>query len=567
MSRLGWTVAVAIAFAVVYVCSLTFVYVEGDDAASVAYHLEGRNREFQPPYQAYQFGADLILRPLPEREDILRVTAITISSVAAVCMMILMLALAFDWIEKPPGGWRWWTALLVLVSAPEFFYLGLVYHPTIIGMCFVLAAHLLLRKTLRENGGLSVSGSRGWFMVALSAVLMGFGVACRWHLVAYGLLIITDLIIGLKIRSADNGHRIGKRLVFGILWGIFAFLVWGFLLIASGYGIQQISRAATTQIREVAVGSLNSWIRIAASFQTLFTPAFVFAAVWGWTVLPRQRRWFATLSFFGILLFVYVLQWRVPKRMIVFVPPILMCVVAGFYDLLKGERSVQKRRLALAIAVLLALLPWLIGVQVRHGDTAWGPDFDVQDYDRPVSNGTDFALAFGAGAPYPSSEGPRPLFGHAFVLLGGEWREFIRSGNEEYKDALRTAIHNQMAFLVLQGSTAKVVVDLASMGLRTRDPKWTGKSPTLTEARRFTSQDGWKLLLLHLRPPLSDFVQDEKVIRDIAAVAGSQHVVVVGYPSSLRIIYKATPCAMTKLGPISAIVDLAELMKSASTRP
>ena len=74
----------------------------------------------------------------------------------------------------------------MLLAAPELFYLGLVYTPSVIAICFVLAAHVLLRHLIRAGGLRILDRSSSRVRIALSLVLFGIGASVHWDIVAYG---------------------------------------------------------------------------------------------------------------------------------------------------------------------------------------------------------------------------------------------------------------------------------------------------------------------------------------------------------------------------------------------
>jgi hypothetical protein len=559
MNRLSWVLVVILAFGTVYAASLTFVYVEGDDASSIAYHALGRDRVLQPPYSAYQGGTDLILRLLPAREPILRVAAMTISSLAAICVSLLMLALAFDWMKGAADTHKGLAALVVLLACPELFYLGLVYTPTMIAMSFMLAAHLLLRSTVREWERPETIRHGNWLKMTISAVLVGFGGACRWNVLLYGAVIFADLIITSGLGQPNDKHAVWNRLRFGMLWGVLAVLVWGVVIAAGGYGFGAISKTTNTVVQ--IAGVERHYISIIGAGQALFTPAFLVLGLWGWFGLPRQLKWLAALSFLAIIGVVFRLGWTDPKQFLMFVPPLMLCLISGFYDILRGDRPVRLKRALQAGVVLLVLLPWVFGLRATYGNTAWGPGFELRPYDRTSGSGTGFAVTIGAGAALPTAEGLRPLSGHAAVLFGGGWRRFVLRLEEERQQAIQTAVEGRMPFLVVQGDTGFAVAELAGMGFQTRDAK-AGAGDDLGRVRHFSNDNGRHVILWQLRLARPELFQDMTKLREVIAVGGAERVVVQGYPSGLRELYEAAPEAMQELGPTSAIVNLRQLIES-----
>ena len=184
----------------------------GDDAYSIAYHLLRRDAAIQPPYSPYNGMLDVVLSFLPRSEAVLRISAITISSVGASFFAVLTMAIVFSFVPVKSVPRRALLALGSLLAIPELFYLGLVYQPPIIAMCFVMASHLVLRCASKP------SLSR----VLLSILLFAFGVASRWDVVAYGAVIACDLLI--DPRRKKSLVRPINRFVLCIGWGISALI-------------------------------------------------------------------------------------------------------------------------------------------------------------------------------------------------------------------------------------------------------------------------------------------------------------------------------------------------------
>ena len=219
-----WFWVVIACFALVYVVSLSFAYVEGDDASSIAYHLYGRNSSIQPPYSPYHSMMDTVLGLLPVNEPLLRTVAVGLTSLAAIGIVLFMLAIAFDWLKTLPLASRWLIGLVVLLASPEFFYLGLAYLPGVIAMAFVLAAHLILRWGGIADEPPSLSANRGRIIILFSAVVFGIGAACRWDITVYGAVIAADLVFGFGDRRQPLVTLIRRRWLVCMVWGVLALL-------------------------------------------------------------------------------------------------------------------------------------------------------------------------------------------------------------------------------------------------------------------------------------------------------------------------------------------------------
>jgi len=531
--------AIAALFGLVYACSLTFVYIEGDDATSIAYHALGRLRPVQPPYSAYQSMMDAVLALLPAREPVLRTAAMSMTALAAPVLVFLIVVLAYDWLgDRIRLSWPL-AALLVPLAAPELIYLGLVYTPAMVSLAAAVGAHLLARAACRQANGWAIARSpRFW----ISAALFGAGVACRWDVLAYGAIVAADLWIGPGI-----GGRRRERFTAAFAWGLAAFGAWLAAVWANGFSPDLVWKIVRT------AGPVETYPGLAvaaATIQTLATPAFVLLAGAGFILLARQRNPLCWLVLVGFALTARYIPFGVPKWFLIATPALAACVLAGFSAAWEYRGSAA-RPLRFAIAACLAA-PWLMGAQMLFGDSAYGPGFQVRPFDRPVHRGGFFRPVLGAGALVPTSEGARPLGGHAWVLLGG-WRRIAREQADDLARAASQAASTGLPILQDYGQ-GLVVAELAARGYTTRDP-WK------QEARTFVSANGRpiRVLRLHDRDDLFSPAGQAR----IEEMAGNR-VVAFAYTSTLRRLYRAAPLSLRKLGATAAVLDLGILRETAA---
>jgi hypothetical protein len=314
----SWQILVIAMFVIVYWRSLSFVYVEGDDAASIAYHVLGRERNIQPPYSPYQGMMDLALRLLPANEQVLRVTSILVTSVAAVVMTGLISYLVFDWISAPVRD-RWIISLFLLLGSPELFFLGLYYSPSVIAMCFVLLAHVLARKLFRQDAVGNKAPSQQLCLWTVSVVAFSLGAACRWDIIIYGAVIVADLALIDHRLAKSNRAPNAKQLILAVTWGAGALLLSLVAIWASGYGFEEMARAVRGSANYVsdpgALSTSGSWFPIltfrAALLVSLVTPLFGLLTIVGFTELVRQRDPLVVVVLVGIL---GVLPWVLRLR-------------------------------------------------------------------------------------------------------------------------------------------------------------------------------------------------------------------------------------------------------------
>jgi hypothetical protein len=524
-------------FALVYARSLTFVYIEGDDAMSVAYHAMGRVRALQPAYSPYQSMMDMILRLLPTDEPLLRVFAIALTSIGAPLLVVLMAKLAIelagDTIELSWSA----TSLLIPLIAPEFLYLGLVYTPALLAMSAAVGAHLLVRRA-------GINQPRFW----ISLALFGVGTACRWDMVAYGAVVAADLAFGPGLPQPRR-----ERIRTALVWGACAVASWFLCLLSSGYGLHILMRTLLT------AGPMESFAGlrvVAATVQTLATPAFVLFTAVGLLFVLRRRKRIVLLMLVGIVVVVPYLEFGVPKWVMVAIPGLMVCTLVGFSLL-------WRRNLAMRAALVACIAaPWFFGAHATFGDSAYGPGFEVRPFDRAPNRRSSIRPIAGAGALIPTSEGPRPLGGHAWVLLGGGWRKNAIEASEERSRAIREALARKLPLLADLGQ-GYTVATLAGMRFTTGDSWRRIIGPSFVEERRFQSPDGSaRLNVLRLRDRESLYVADG--IARLQELTGSREIVIYGYTSTLRRCYLLAPDSLEPLGVTTAVVDLEKLRRGAA---
>jgi hypothetical protein len=552
-----WFWVVIGCFALVYLFSLSFAYVEGDDASSIAYHLYGRNSAIQPPYSPYHSMMDTILGLLPINETLLRTVAVGLTSLAAIAIVLFMLAIGFDWLKTLPLAPRWLIALVLLLASPEFFYLGLAYLPGVIAMALVLAAHLILRWGGTADEPPTLTTNRGRIIILLSALVFGIGAACRWDITVYGAVIAADLVFGYGDRCEQLVSMIRRRWLVCVIWGVLALLCFFLVLFVSGY--DPTTLVAQLQKYQNYLGERSSRItETIGSLQPLVTPAFGIFALVGLLTLLRRRD--PLLIVFAVGLIV-ILPWAsrgVPKFILPGIPGLVACAVLGFSVLWTHFKPERWQTIVRVLIFIVLLGPWLLGIQVEFDDSAFGPGFETRAYDRPESNGTKISLALlGPGTLFPTSEGPRALFGHAAVLLGGGWRRAIDERWQEIEIVTDYAIQNDMP-LISTGNMSNFVVSLWQRGYATSDPRDPGgESEEASNAlilRTFTNEagqtldtykreiTGTQIELLDVLPPDID------------------QIVLHGYPRTLRKLYLDAPATLLeKLGSVSALLDLEAL--------
>jgi len=528
---------ITLSFAFVYGRSLAFVYVEGDDATLVAHHAMGRIPDLQPVYSPYESMFDAVLDLLPADERVVRVTAMALTAISAPWLFFLMMLLAFEWVPELRRTDRLLFVATMLLAIPELFYLSMVLTPSIVAMALLVSAHLLVRRSARDGTRPSWSGFVG------SAALFGVGAACRWDTVLYGLTITADVLLLAGDPGREGWSRARKRLGIAIGWGALAVTVWLLVLRLNGWTPSEVIRVISVN------GPVESfdWRLGAARAQTFFTPASVLLIGIGAWLLLKHKDPLAAIVAVAVLAVAKFLPYGVPKWVITMMPTMLACAAVGFAFLL------QRRRERWAV-VALALLPWVIGVRLSYAGSAWGPGFELQPYDQ-VPQRTGFpSLTIAAGAATPTPEGPRPLFGHGWVLLD-RWRPFVNEWAQEQVAAVGAAIEAGVP-LVLPDDRSWPVDTYLSLGFSTHDPFERKVGDGRIFERRWTSrQDAESRMYVLVKP---EYLFDAGMVGRLQSMAG-ERVVVIGFSSTLSRLHHVAPEALYPLGKRTAFLRLDEL--------
>lgn len=559
----AWIVLVVALFGIVYACSLTFAYIDPDDAVSIEYHILGRNDVVQPPFERFQLGMDNLLSLLPAREPILRVWAMITTSLAALVFVVLILLLTFACADVHSPWLKSIVALVLLLAAPEFLYLGLLYTPMLVGMCCAVGGHLLLRKTLREEalpGYDTPWKNRG---ILLSGGLLGLGGVFRWDILAYGAIIALDIMLNHQSMYRDHPATLPRRFRLVMTVGVAAFIVWlGMELVTNDFSkaIPEMLAAAEETREETQVGD----IRVFGALAMFFSPAFLVAAFVGafhMVLRPGPNRWCVLFLALFAALWPF---WSTTKEILVLVPAFAMLFTQGFVRLWhQGSRTTGSHLTRVLFAAVL-LLPWVLGLRMTYGDSGWGPGFEVAPFTHPVNEGIrNLDIVADAGAAFPTNEGVRPLFGHAYVLLGGEWRDHANSHYEEIQRALKVAINQSMSVLVGMHYDAFVMNNAVRMGFMTNDPERRGFE-VRPVVRRLSDATGGELMLF--RQPLGALVRDSTNVLQILRATGEDRVVCWSEPGQMRFLYDFAPEALRELGPRTAILDIRRLLDTVRTQ-
>lgn len=572
---LFYAVPILIMFALIYFCSLTFRYIEGDDAASVAFHALGRNAALQPPYSAYHGMMDIFLYLLPADEAIIRHAALSITALSAIIAMILMMDLIREWFPDFRGFRAALITVLILLSSPEVFYLGMTYTPSWTALCFVLTAHKFIRRlplSRREKK----SSVHQKLIFILSIALFGIGTACRWDIGAYLIIITVDLILNKPSGGNDWSEGVemtnGGRIFSAAGFAAAAFVASMIVIFLSGCTLDSLFDFLKLSAKEVKIQNFVSGS--VGAYQMFFTPAFLIFFLTGfvWLVLHKSKLPF--FIFITILPFLIYLSSREPKMMLPAFPVFYLTAAVGINFLWFRVQKKYLLRVKIAL-VSIILLPWLVGIKVISPNTSWGPGFEIKTLNAStrIDNGgsliedkaqgrtisiQNFKLEFDGGFAIPTGEGQRPLGGHFYTLIGGEWRTLYEKLDQERNLILAKATAEKMSVLQDEGNSC-LLTKLLETGYTTKD-KWKNYSADGIDDRVFFRENS-KIHLETIKIRSSLF--EKKIVQKILAANNNKKIILYsGYSSTIRELLDTAPEAIEVLGPFSAVIDLEKFAES-----
>lgn len=537
-------------FLVFYIFSLTFHYVEGDDAYSIIYHALGRNNAIQVPYSAYQGMMDVVMSVFPADETLLRTIAISIHAVFGILFPLSIVLLIRNMLCKE-YPYLWMFALLIPFLVPEFVFSGLYYQCSSIAITLMLISHVWFRKVFQN--GFSVFDSRLWGAIILFVIGTGF----RWDCGFYLVFILLDLMFMQGAYSLRE--RWFKIASVGLVCGI---TVLSFLYL-QGVNFGKIINTYQFSQKIIGEGREFSWMINIGSSMSLFTPAFLLLFIVGLITDLANKRFLLLTGF--IIMYIPVLkivpsEALNPRRIITLIPIFCIWGYMGF-DILM---SLKKQGLAATVIGILVLLPWVLGFQVDTDSTMWGPGFDIKTEHPHRLYGKDIEkidnriqlndirpkiLRGGFAVPF---EGPRPVWGYADVFYGGKWRKLLNKLNDE-RDNLLTAARRDKIPVFQQDWGVNLMVNLVRKGYTTHESRKSVEiDNTFYERRFFSGMDTLMFVYPHNGEHLA--VYDSIFLKKIGDHYGVNKVYLYFYSSSILTEFiNRFPSQTATFGPTTGI--------------
>jgi hypothetical protein len=298
----------------------------------------------------------------------------------------------------------------------------------------------------------------------------------------------------------------------------------------------------------------DGWLELAGAYLSVFTPGTLVLGGAGVLFLGVSRRPLLLSALVTILAAAVWPLWFSPKETLLFSPLLVLLIAAGATAIMRTPLRRPIRTLVYGGGVMVLLLPWLVGLQGHHGDTAWGPGFAQRPLDRPVAGGRTARPVVGDGLAIPTREGHRPLWGHGAVLLGGGWRRFQTARADERRAALALALRERLPVVRIPRSGLLEEAELTRQGFTTAMPFIRGELQAGEYRVRVFTRGGESLRLLQM-PATSTNEVMTALARDGEGVLPTG-VIVLGWAEPLRRLVLVNPKLCRPLGPSSLRMDL-----------
>lgn len=415
--------------------TLNFNYVEGDDAATVLYHLCGHNPYVQKPYAAYNSGMDFLLRYSGlHSEQALRVLAVSLSFISGLLVLVfsvLLLETLFDRSEATTPGSRLYFYLILPFLMPDMIFHSLIVNSSNISFVFLLVSLLLFIRYLK--------GKPDRYLIC-AMLFFAISIPFRWTMLI-GLPFYAGFF--LYFHPLQNYPRPIWLLAGKIFLANIAAVILSVLLIRiTGYdldGIRATIASATGYLEKSDVSILG----MTAAGTAFLTPALLLLVVFAFVriyTLQKSRKPMGMRAFWLVLFsaspFFLLGFYPLYKYSMTFLPALFVLLLFGF-DYLRGKYMLR------AVFMVSVFVPWLVGIQIDASGTFCGPGFEIS-MDKKSGSGHNIQgnnpdkrvkiekvrPAFASGFYMPMPEGPRPLYGYAYVVFGG-WKSQIAKFTSE----------------------------------------------------------------------------------------------------------------------------------------
>jgi len=466
-------------FVYLYFFTLNFNYVEGDDASTILYHLCGRNAQIQQPYASYNSGLDFLLEISRLHSEVsLRTFAVLVSFVSGFLVLFLFavfLDVFFDGSERVTTKNKFYFYFLLPFIVPDIIFHSLIINSAYISFVFLLGSLIMFIRFLKTNRNL---------FLYISTVLFAIAIPFRWT-----MLIALPLYMGFALyyhpiqNYSKNTLLLFFKIVAANIVGVILAL---FFIYITGYNLVDFYNTvvSTTQYIENSEKSALVYVSTASAF---LTPSLLFLVFLGCIGIYQQNK---KRSKYGLSMLALVVLSISPCFVVGFFPsykflitllPMLLIVMGIGFDYLSDKKPL------LVMFLLLVIAPWFIGIQLDAKGTFCGPGFELntQKTEGSISQQENpdqrvkidgVNLKLDSGFYLPMLEGPRPLYGYFYVLLGNGWNNQINLFTQERQKTLEILIKNKNVVYIQARKTAYLQCDFYRYGLSTQTDFIEGKN-------------------------------------------------------------------------------------------
>ncbi len=467
-----------IVLAIFYALNLSWNITDHDDGHTLGYHAMGRDELIQRSYGTYDSMCDFLLGFLPINYKLLIGVMVGSTVVASFAILYFSGKLLQKWFSFSNTEIAI-AQLLFIFSMPEFIYMGFSFKSVYISLSIVLASSHLLFKNINSK-----------ISILTAAFIFGLGISFRWNMLMLGAPIASMLLWELK-KEKNWINAVTQT----ALWGVTSLLVSILFVYFSGYSPERIVKTYLWG-KEYAEKTDFQLIARVGDLSLFFTPATAFLFLLGIIHVLKTR-----IDFSKFILLFATTSFAVAAVSIApsfkFLAPLWICFMALFAFGYKyiSQSAAFDRKIQLTILSITLFTNWFIGIQINTPSSNWGPGLNAKDTIEDMSIfsknlGTDnrfkfdhIKIGFFDGFALPTSEGYRPLYGHAYALLGGKLSHLDEKLNRESDYILQQA-KNSNTLIYQDRINPYLLASYLRSGYQTKEA-WN--KPTPFTKRTFTN--------------------------------------------------------------------------------
>ena len=414
-----------------------FTMIEGDDAATLMFHLANYNFDKYQPYSTYHVGYDVFLYFVNLIVGVYKFkVAVLILNIVIVVLNIFLLVNVFNKLLCFHFNYYWLVPFIFVVS-PEWIFSSWVIGAPNLALSFsLLGLKIYLNKTSK------------WYIAS-----MCFALACAIRFDFVFTLILLPFFQAIAedryIPEVKKNGKMFKTILFSILAGIILIVFFLYFIHIKDDKVSNlkdvlklISDVFNLKLEWVGKASnSNSGLTSSIGALTFFTPTFVLVSILGIMGLLFEDHKVKQLKiwifwFIIILVSAYIFGWYYTfagtiKRTLFLIPFIM-------FLFFKGVEFFISRNMKSLFVVLISflILQSVVAVKVETNKSSYGPDLSLKNFHK-ISNSKDKQLVtvgLGSGFAYPTEEGVRPVLGFAKSII--DWSLLYSNKTIWYKTVL-----------------------------------------------------------------------------------------------------------------------------------